>query len=77
VASRITAVAPLNRIPLYVRAGRSFRSGPQSSTRARRPTHAHAFRLHGRELASFELYEDDGLSYGYEKGESARIPAPL
>ena len=23
---------------------------------------------------SFELYEDDGVSYGYEKGEFSRIP---
>ena len=23
---------------------------------------------------SFDLYEDDGVSYGYEKGEFARIP---
>ena len=23
---------------------------------------------------SFELYEDDGVSYGYEKGEYSRIP---
>ena len=34
----------------------------------------HALRLRRCASGAFTLYEDDGLTYGYEKGAFARIP---
>jgi len=53
---------------------RSCRSARSSSGRERsRPTRSPSFVYTGADGA-FTLYEDDGLTYGYEKGASARIP---
>jgi len=70
----ITAVAPLNRIPLYVRAGSIVPVGPAIEHTGEKADAPLTLFVYTGANGQFELYEDDGLSYGYEKGESARIP---
>ena len=70
----LTADAPYERIPLYVRAGSIIPFGPDMQWSDEKP--ADNIRLYvytGRD-ADFTLYEDDGVTYGYEKGAYATIP---
>ena len=69
-----SVAAPLERIPLHGRAGTILPLGPvlQSTTEATNET-VDLYVFPGRD-ASFALYEDDGLSNGYETGEFAIIP---
>ncbi len=64
---------PLDVIPFYVRAGTILPMGPvtQSTADAEDPLEV---RIYPGADAAFTLYEDDGESYAYEKGASARIP---
>ena len=54
--------------------GRSCPWDRTSSTRAEKPGAPITLLVFTGSDGSFELYEDDGVSYGYEKGEFARIP---
>ncbi|PKR87974.1 glycoside hydrolase family 31 [Pleomorphomonas diazotrophica] len=66
--------SPLDRIPLHARAGSILPVGPviQSTAGMTRETLTlYVFPGHDGAL---ELYEDDGLSLGHERGEWARIP---
>jgi len=66
--------SPIDRVPLHVRAGSIVPLGPvlQSTTgTTNAELDLHVFP--GRD-ATFDLYEDDGLSNAYERGGSARIP---
>lgn len=64
----ILAEAPLNRLPLYVRGGAIIPMGPLVQHTAEidpaGPLHIHIFPGQGY----FTLYEDDGVSYDFEKG---------
>jgi alpha-glucosidase len=64
---------PLDVIPFYVRAGTILPLGPvtQSTAEAEDPLEV---RIYPGADAAFTLYEDDGNTYGYEKGAFARIP---
>lgn len=66
--------APLERIPLHGRAGTILPLGPvlQSTTEATGEV-VDLYVFPGQD-AALELYEDDGLSNGYEGGEFAIIP---
>ena len=71
---RMTVAAPYERMPLYVRAGSIVPTGPEMQWSDEKA--AENIRLHvyaGRD-ADFNLYEDDGLTYAYEKGAFACIP---
>ena len=63
---------PLDVIPFYVRAGTILPLGPviQSTAEAEDPLEV---RIYPGADAAFSLYEDDGATYGYEKGSFARI----
>ena len=65
---------PIEQIPLHGRAGTILPLGPvlQSTVEATNQT-VDLYVFPGRD-ATFELYEDDGLSNGYETGEFAIIP---
>jgi alpha-D-xyloside xylohydrolase len=70
----VQAAAPLARMPLYVRAGSIVPVGPDvqySSEKLAGPITLFVFT--GTD-GSFDYYEDDGVSYRYERGEFARIP---
>ncbi|MGE5559136.1 MAG: TIM-barrel domain-containing protein [Bacillota bacterium] len=67
----INAPAPLSRIPLYARAGSIIPMGPADPHT--KGAALEKLEVHGYAGAagSFELYEDDGLTYSYENGRYA------
>jgi alpha-D-xyloside xylohydrolase len=70
----IEAAAPLRRMPLYVRAGSIVPVGPEIQYTAEKPGAPITLLVFTGADGTFDLYEDDGVSYGYERGEFARIP---
>ena len=71
--SRFVADAPFESIPLYVRAGQIIPEGElvQSTAEVQKDL---TINVYSGADATFALYEDDGLTYNYEKGEYSRIP---
>jgi alpha-D-xyloside xylohydrolase len=65
---------PLNIMPLYVRAGSILPMGPELEYSNQHPDAPVELRIYPGHDASFEIYEDDGTTYDYEKGLSATIP---
>uniref|UniRef100_UPI0035CA0E71 glycoside hydrolase family 31 protein n=1 Tax=uncultured Sphingomonas sp. TaxID=158754 RepID=UPI0035CA0E71 len=66
----ITAAAPIDRIPLFVRAGSIVPLGAQvPSTATRQPLES--IRVYPGRSTSFALYDDDGVSNTYRKGGSS------
>jgi len=71
---RIVAEAPLDRIPLYVRAGAILPLGPEVEY-AEQPTDAPMeLRVYRGSDGAFSLYDDQGDTYAYEKGAHTVIP---
>jgi alpha-D-xyloside xylohydrolase len=70
----ITADAPLERLPLYMRAGAIVPVGPEQQYIGEKPNAPVTLYIYAGADGHFSLYEDDGKSYGYERGEFARIP---
>ena len=70
----VEAAAPLGRMPLYVRAGSIVPVGPDLQYSSEKKPGDITLLVFPGENGTFELYEDDGVSYGYEKGEFSRIP---
>ena len=70
----ITADAPYERIPLYVRAGSIIPFGPDMQWSDEKPADNIRLYVYAGRDADFTLYEDDGVTYGYEKGAYATIP---
>ena len=70
----LTADAPYERIPLYVRAGSIVPFGPDMQWSDEKPADNIRLYVYAGRDADFTLYEDDGVTYGYEKGAYAMIP---
>jgi alpha-D-xyloside xylohydrolase len=70
----IEASAPLDRIPLFVRAGSMLPLGPEIEYAEQNPDGAIELRIYRGADGSFTLYEDFGDSYDYTKGQHAIIP---
>jgi alpha-D-xyloside xylohydrolase len=73
-AKRITVDAPLDRIPLYVRAGSILPLGLEIEYATQRTDRPLELRVYRGGDGSFALYDDQGDTYEYEKGEHAAIP---
>src|SRR5262245_29182265 len=71
---RISVSAPYESLPLYVKAGAIVPMGPDLQHTDEKPADPLTVWVYAGADANFELYEDDGVSYGYEKGAFARIP---
>ncbi len=71
---RIEAQAPIERIPLYVRAGAIIPMGPEIEYATQKPDTPVELRIYRGADGSFDLYEDAGDTYAYEKGAHAVIP---
>jgi alpha-D-xyloside xylohydrolase len=71
---QIDANAPLERIPLYVRAGSIVPLGPQIEYADEKPAGPIELRVYRGADGSFDFYQDAGDSYDYEKGAHAVIP---
>ncbi len=70
---RFTVDAPYGRMPLYVRAGSILPIGPEMEWTSEKPADDILLVVYAGADASFTLYEDDGLTYGYEKGAYSTI----
>jgi len=70
----VQAAAPYDRIPLFVRAGSILPVGPELQYTDEKPADPITLVVYTGADGRFSLYEDDGESYGYERGEFARIP---
>ena len=69
---RFTSSAPFERIPLFARAGQIVVTGENIQSTAEQQKDL-CVNIFSGENAEFRLYEDDGLSYGYEKGDYAFV----
>jgi alpha-D-xyloside xylohydrolase len=70
----IDVSAPLDRIPLYVRAGSILPLGPEIQYADEKPAGPIELRIYRGADGSFDFYQDAGDSYDYEKGAYAVIP---
>ncbi len=69
----VLADAPLDTLPLYVRAGSIIPMGPSRQHVNDLPDAAVELHIYGGRNGSFLLYEDEGDGYGYEQGAFATI----
>jgi alpha-D-xyloside xylohydrolase len=70
----IEANAPLDRMPIYVRAGSILPMGPEIEYAAEKPDGPIELRIYRGADGEFNLYEDAGDGYNYEKGQQSVIP---
>jgi alpha-D-xyloside xylohydrolase len=70
---RVEADAPLNKLPLFVRAGSIVPMGPKMEWTTEKPTDPIELRVYPGADGDFTLYEDSNDGYGYERGEHATI----
>ena len=70
----IDAPAPYDSLPLFIRAGSIIPFGPELQYTGEKPADPITLYVYAGANGAFTLYEDDGLTYGYEKGAFARIP---
>jgi Alpha-glucosidases, family 31 of glycosyl hydrolases len=61
-------------MPVHVRAGSIVPTGPEIAYTDEKPADPIVLWVYTGADGEFTLYEDDGVTYGYEKGASARIP---
>ena len=69
----ITADAPIDKIPLFVRAGAIVPMGPFVQYAGEKPGGPLEIRIYPGADGSFVLYNDEGENYNYEKGLFATI----
>jgi alpha-D-xyloside xylohydrolase len=70
----LNAAAPLEAMPLYVRAGSIIPVGPELQYSDEVAADPITLYVYSGANGSFTLYEDDGTSYAYENGEFAEVP---
>jgi len=70
----IVVDSPIDRIPLFVRSGSILPMGPVIQSTAEKSQGPIELRIYAGADTRFDLYQDDGTTYGYEKGESAITP---
>lgn len=68
----VTVAAPIEQIPLFVRAGSILPLGADVQSTAERQAIAEIKVYPGRD-GKFALYDDDGVSYDYEKGKGSQV----
>lgn len=67
----LLAHAPLERLPLYVRGGAIIPLGPNLEYTDQAPLDPLTLDIYPAGESSWTLYEDDGISFGFEQGEWA------
>ena len=70
----IEAPAPMETMPIYIRAGSIVPMGPFLQYASEKPADPIELRVYRGANNTFSLYEDEGDNYGYEKGQCATIP---
>jgi alpha-D-xyloside xylohydrolase len=70
----IDVPAPLNRLPLLIRAGSIMPLGPDIQFATEKPGDPIEIRVYRGASGTFVLYEDENDNYNYEKGSYSTIP---
>jgi len=70
----VNAAAPLEQVPLFVRAGSIVPLGPLVQFAGEKPADPLELRVYRGADGAFTLYEDEGDNYNYERGVHATIP---
>ena len=70
----INAPAPIETLPLYVKAGSIVPMGPFLQYATEKPADPIELRIYPGADGEFTLYEDENDNYNYEKGSYATIP---
>jgi alpha-D-xyloside xylohydrolase len=70
----IEAAAPYDAMPLYIRAGSIIPFGPEIQYVGEKQADPVTLYIYAGANGTFSFYEDDGVSYDYEKGAFASIP---
>jgi len=70
----VDGAAPLDRMPLYVRAGSIVPMGPDLEWSTQKTADPIELRIYRGAHGDFTLYEDENDTYNYEKGAYATIP---
>ena len=70
----IEAAAPIDRLPLFVRAGSVLPLSPVQQWSGENPDGPLELRIYPGADGAFTLYEDEGDGYAYEKGRYAALP---
>ncbi|GJM64178.1 TIM-barrel domain-containing protein [Persicobacter diffluens] len=65
--------APYEKMPLFVKAGSILPVGPEIQYTDEKPEAPITLLVYAGEDASFDLYEDEGTNYDYEKGKHTNI----
>lgn len=72
-AKHIMADAPYERMPVFVKAGSIIPFGPELQYTSEKQADTIMLNVYAGADASFNLYEDEGTNYNYEKGSFATI----
>ena len=70
----INAAAPIETLPLYIKAGSTLPMGPFLQYATEKPADPVELRVYTGADGEFTLYEDENDNYNYEKGSYATIP---
>ena len=70
---RLIVDAPYEQIPVFVREGAIIPFGPEMEWSDEKPAELINLYVYAGQNGSFELYEDEGVNYNYEKGKYATI----
>ena len=73
-SGELNVPAPLDAMPVFVREGSIIPSGPDKQYFAEKASDPITLYIYTGANASFNLYEDDGLTYDYERGAFTHIP---
>jgi len=71
---KISADAPYERMPVFVKAGAIIPFGPDLQYTSEKPAEEITLYVYTGANGSFNLYEDEGTNYNYEKGAFTIIP---
>jgi alpha-D-xyloside xylohydrolase len=70
---RLVVDAPYEQIPVFVREGAIIPFGPEMEWSDEKPAELINLYIYAGKNGSFQLYEDEGTNYNYEKGKYATI----
>ena len=70
---RLVVDAPYEQIPVFVREGSIIPFGPEMEWSDEKPAELINLYIYAGQNGSFQLYEDEGTNYNYEKGKYATI----
>jgi alpha-D-xyloside xylohydrolase len=70
----LSAAAPIDKLPIFVRAGAIVPTGPLMQYVDEKPTDPLTVRIYPGANGSFDLYEDEGMNNNYRRGTHAIIP---